>query len=136
MVIALLCSAFSLFAAAFELRRSLPSGAMPSHTWAAVALAGVVLAWLATHTAYTLRYAHLYYRHGDVGGLIFPGGGQPRDSDFAYFAFTIGVCMQTADVSIDAWQVRRVVLVHALLSFVYNTTVLALAINLLIGLAY
>jgi len=91
-------------------------------------------AWSLTHTSYTLRYAHLYYRdEGGVGGLVFPGDRPPDDFDFAYFAYTIGMCFQVSDVVITSWQIRRAVLGHAVLSFAYNTVILALALNLLFG---
>jgi len=83
-----------------------------------------------------LRYAHLYYR-GDregTGGLEFPGKREPDDLDFAYFAFTIGMCYQTSDVTISSYAIRRTVLVHAIISFAYNTAILALALNLIFGL--
>ena len=87
------------------------------------------------HTAYTLRYAHLYYRddHDGVGGLTFPGNAAPTYFDFAYFAFTIGMCFQTADVSITSRRFRRAVMAHAVLSFAYNTTILATAVSLIVG---
>jgi uncharacterized membrane protein len=101
----------------------------------ALSVATVVLSWLLTHTAFTLRYAHLYYRGGpdDEGGLDFPGDGKPDDFDFAYFAFTIGMCFQTSDVSVSDRSVRRTVLAHSLLSFAYNTLIVALVLNLVIG---
>jgi uncharacterized membrane protein len=94
----------------------------------------VVAAWGVTHTAYTLRYAHLYYRDaGGEGGLVFPGDDKPRDLDFAYFAFTIGMCFQVSDVTISSPIIRRGALGHSLLSFAYNTAVLALSLNLVFG---
>ena len=66
-----------------------------------LALVAVATAWSLTHTSYTLRYAHLYYRdEGGVGGLVFPGDRPPDDFDFAYFACTIGMCFQVSDVVI------------------------------------
>ncbi len=84
---------------------------------------------------YTLRYAHLYYHddHEGIGGLEFPGGGRPSYVDFAYLSFTIGMCFQVSDVVVSSRQIRRTVLGHALLSFVYNTAILATAINLAVG---
>jgi uncharacterized membrane protein len=98
-------------------------------------LLAVVLAWTLTHTAFTLRYAHLHYRDDEegAGGLTFPGDRPPGDYDFAYFAFTIGMCFQVSDVSVSSPQIRRTVLAHALISFVYNTVILALALNLAFG---
>ena len=99
-------------------------------------IVAVTAAWLLTHTAYTLRYAHLYYRDdGDgEGGLGFPDQAPPALIDFAYFAFTIGMCFQVSDVLITAKPLRRAVLFHSVLSFAYNTAILALAMNLLAGL--
>jgi uncharacterized membrane protein len=84
---------------------------------------------------YTLRYAHLYYRDGREreGGLAFPGGQHPAYLDFAYYAFTIGMCFQVSDVTITSPALRRTTLFHAVLSFVYNTVILAIALNFAVG---
>jgi uncharacterized membrane protein len=96
-------------------------------------VAAVAAAWLLAHTAFALHYAHLYYRYrGRPGGLTFAGGA-PDDGDFAYFSFTIGMTYQTADVTITGRGLRRVALAHALLAFVFNTLILALAVNVLFG---
>ncbi len=100
-------------------------------------LATVALSWALTHTAFTLRYAHLYYREDDegVGGLEMPGGQRPAYFDFAYLAFTVGMCFQVSDVTVASPQIRRALLLHALLSFVYNTAILAFVLNLVFGFA-
>ena len=100
-------------------------------------LATVALSWALTHTAFALRYAHLYYRADaeGVGGLELPGGQRPAYFDFAYFALTIGMCFQVSDVMVTSPQIRRSVLLHAVLSFGYNTAILAFVLNLLFGLA-
>lgn len=133
-VIALASSAFSLFAAAFVFKhvRALPDDTRL--TWTLLTLASIALSWVMTHTAYTLRYAHLYYRGGGHHGLQFPGDEAPADIDFAYFSFTIGMCFQVSDVVVSSTRCRRAVLLHAVLSFVYNTMILALALNLVFGL--
>jgi uncharacterized membrane protein len=96
----------------------------------------VASAWFVTHTVLTLRYAHLYYRDGEgaEGGLSFPGDGHPAFIDFAYFAFTLGMCFQVSDVTVSSRAIRRTALGHALLSFGYNTVILAVALNLAIGI--
>jgi uncharacterized membrane protein len=98
-------------------------------------LATVGLAWGLTHTAFTLRYAHLYYRDDDegIGGVDFPGTKTPSYFDFAYFAFTIGMCFQTSDVCISSTQFRRAVLLHAVIAFGYNTAIIAFVLNLVFG---
>ena len=99
-----------------------------------LALLAVILAWFTVHTAYTLRYAHLYYRASSpakCGGLTFPGTETPADIDFAYYAFTVGMTFQVSDVVVTSSSLRRATLGHALLSFLFNTGILAVALNLI-----
>lgn len=99
--------------------------------------AGTVIAsWLMVHTVFTLHYAHAYYRdtdndpsNGIPGGLEFPGEEKPDFMDFAYFSFVIGMTFQVSDVTISSKRIRRLALIHGLLSFAFNTVILALAIN-------
>lgn len=103
----------------------------------ALCLANVAAAWTTTHTAFVFRYAHLYYREDaeGVGGLTLPGDQPPTYFDFAYFAFTIGMCFQVSDVCVTSAQIRRAVLLHAVMSFAYNSVILAFVLNLVFGLA-
>jgi len=136
-LLVLLASTVSLFAAGFVMRRA--RGIAPTDGAFCLLLAlcstAVVSAWALTHTAYSLRYAHLYYRDDDdgEGGLEFPGKIDPDGFDFAYFSFTLGMCFQVSDVCITSRSIRRAVLAHALLSFLFNTVVLGLALNLMLG---
>jgi uncharacterized membrane protein len=134
--IVLISSAISLFAGTVVLRQARKLDPEGSSLLVILCLSAVACAWLLTHSAYTLRYARLYYRDDafGVGGLIFPGDRAPDDMDFAYFAFTIGMCFQVSDVTITNHVIRRAVLVHSVLSFAYNTTIMALALNLVFGL--
>jgi uncharacterized membrane protein len=133
----LTASVLSLFAAVPLLRRAKALAPTETALLVGLCLGAVVAAWVLTHTAYTLRYAHLYYRVDDgdgEGGLVFPGDRSPDYLDFAYFSFTVGMAFQTSDVTITSHVIRRAVLGHALLSFAYNTAILALALNLTFGL--
>jgi uncharacterized membrane protein len=131
-VLAIVSSVFSLFAAVVVLReiKTLPPAKVP--IWTGLALAAVVLSWFVTHTAFTFRYAHLYYRRRvtTTHCMVFPGTDAPSELDFAYFAFTLGMCFQVSDVVVQTSRARRAVLFHALVSFVFNTTILALSLNL------
>jgi uncharacterized membrane protein len=105
----------------------------------AVGLLAIVAGWFLIHTMFVFRYAHLFYYDSDDDGsaqrgLIFPGTDEPNDFDFAYFSFVIGMTFQVSDVQIKDSGVRRVALLHALISFAYNTTIVALVINLVSGL--
>ncbi len=102
-------------------------------------VAAVALGWLLIHTTFIFRYSHLFYFDDDddgnaTRGLIFPGTTDPDDFDFAYFSFVIGMTFQVSDVQITDPAVRRVVLLHGIISFVYNTAILALVVNLASGL--
>jgi uncharacterized membrane protein len=131
----ILASAFSLFATGYALRGARTCPAEGRSLFLALGLVAVGAAWFLTHTMYTLRYAHLYYRDGREreGGLGFPGGEHPAYLDFAYYAFTVGMCFQVSDVTVTTRRLRRETLLHAMLSFAYNTVILALAINFAIG---
>lgn len=135
-IIVLLSSAVSFGAATLLLRHARVLAPETTGALVSLCLVAVACAWLLTHSAYTLRYAHLYYRddHEGIGGLDFPGKREPDDLDFAYFSFTIGMCYQTSDVTVSSHTIRRTVLVHAIISFAYNTAILALALNLIFGL--
>ncbi len=134
-ILVILASAISLFAATSVVHQSAQLPGYESTLLLALCIGTVVVSWLLTHTVFTLRYAHLYYRAGrdDEGGLEFPGVDKPDDFDFAYFAFTIGMCFQVSDTTVSSQAIRRTVLAHAILSFAYNTVVLALVVNLIVG---
>jgi uncharacterized membrane protein len=135
-VVVVLACAVSLVAATKIVRHAHVIAPAAADALVALCLSAVALAWFLTHSVYTLRYARLYYREDDegVGGLEFPGNESPADLDFAYFAFTVGMCFQVSDVVVTSRTIRRAVLFHALVAFAYNTTVLALVLNLVFGL--
>ena len=95
----------------------------------------LVMVWIFANAVYTLHYAHLFYTSDDGGkdsaGLKFPGTKEPLMSDFVYFAYTLGVAVQTADVDITSPHIRKVVTAHCVAGFFFNLGVLALTINVL-----
>ena len=100
-----------------------------------LAAATIILAWTVTQVVFTLHYAHEYYRpsggpHAFAEGLDFRGDRNPDYWDFFYFATSFGAASQTSDVSILTKPLRRVAILHAIISFFFNTAVLALTINL------
>jgi uncharacterized membrane protein len=101
----------------------------------------VIFSWTLVHTVYGLRYAHAFYGDSDesgvnrhAGGLVFPGERSPDYFDFAYFSFVVGMTCQVSDVQITSRRMRRITLVHSVLSFGFNTMILALLINTVSGL--
>jgi uncharacterized membrane protein len=99
-------------------------------------MVAVICSWMLVHTVFGLRYAHTYYGDPDgpgpiphAGGLEFPGDREPDYMDFAYFSFTIGMTFQVSDVVITSRDFRKLVLVHGMLSFGFNTVILALALS-------
>jgi len=101
----------------------------------ALVAASLVIVWVFGNAVYTLHYAHLFYSADDGGkdcaGLEFPGTKEPLMADFAYFAFTLGVAVQTSDVVIKSAHIRKVVTAHCVAGFFFNLGVLALTINVL-----
>ncbi len=103
----------------------------------ALAVLTVVSSWAFTQLMFALHYAHDYYVTERVcghGGLEFPGGHAPDYGDFIYFASVIGTSGQTADVSFSNRRMRRIGTVHCVLAFFFNTTLIALTINIASGL--
>ncbi len=90
------------------------------------------------HTVFTLRYAHVYYDTGRSdkahGGLNFPDEDKPDYLDFAYFSFVIGMTSQSPTCRSASRRLRRLALVHGLISFVFNLAILGLSINIISGL--
>jgi uncharacterized membrane protein len=99
----------------------------------ALATVTVALSWAAVHTVFALHYAHEYYRGGKPGGLQFPSGDEhekPDYWDFVYFSFVIGMTAQVSDVGITNRTIRRTATAHGIASFVYNTALVALMVNI------
>lgn len=101
---------------------------------AAITIGAVAAAWLAIHTTYTLRYAKHYY-NVEPGCVDFNAEQDPQYSDFAYLAFDLGMTYQVSDTSVHTTALRRIILGHTLLSYVFGTCVIASALNLVMGLA-
>ncbi len=107
--------------------------------YAHIALAGVtiVISWFYTHVMFAQHYAHDFYVNRFLSkpeGLDFPQTKNPDYLDFLYFSCVIGTSGQTADVNFTAKEMRRTGLVHCVLAFFFNTTLLALTINIASGL--
>ncbi|MFC2994010.1 DUF1345 domain-containing protein [Acinetobacter sichuanensis] len=110
---------------------------LPHHGWIksghlALSICTIIFAWLFMHTAFAIHYAHDFYlaiaRHED-GGLDFPKTPEPTYPDFLYFSYVIGTSAQTADVSIASRSMRILNILHILLAYGFNTTILAICIN-------
>ena len=128
----LMVTAFGAFASiaaiVFELGASNRSGPQ-----LALATVTIALSWAAVHTSFALHYAHDYYRGATPGGLQFPSGDQHEHADywdFVYFSFVIGMTAQVSDVGITDKVIRRTATVHGIISFVFNTALLALMVNI------
>jgi uncharacterized membrane protein len=118
----------SIAAIVFELGASHRSG--PELTLATVTIA---LSWAAVHTTFALHYAHDYYRGAKPGGLQFPSGDEHDHADywdFVYFSFVIGMTAQVSDVGITDKTIRRTATAHGIISFVFNTALVALMVNI------
>lgn len=140
--VVMIAAAASLWAVGLELSLAKDVHGVAKDLRVGLALSTVALSWFTTQMIFALHYAHAYYapdrttpEEDDViGGLNFPGDEEPDNWDFVHFAVVIGVASQTADIAFTAKRLRRIGTVHGVISFTFNTAVLALTINLLAGL--
>lgn len=103
----------------------------------AVSLLTIPLGWTTLHTIMAFHYAHLFYSPRpsgrDAGGLIFPGTEEPGAWDFLYYSFVVGMTAQVSDVQVAGEGMRRATLAHGIVSFFFNTVIVALAVNIAVG---
>jgi uncharacterized membrane protein len=92
----------------------------------------ILLSWAFTHTMFALHYAHEFHDEGKGGGgMQFPGDTpEPDYWDFMYFSFVVGMCAQVSDVTVSSHTIRRTVLAHSIISFIFNAALLALTVNI------
>ncbi|HLP69292.1 MAG TPA: DUF1345 domain-containing protein [Rhizobium sp.] len=109
-----------------------------------LAFGAVVSGWFTIHTMAAIHYAHAYWRPQTVlphesglhrGGLDFPGTTDPGGYDFLYFSFVIGMTAQTSDTAVTTTAMRKLNLLHAVVSYFFNTVLLAAAVNAAVSLA-
>jgi uncharacterized membrane protein len=128
---------FSMFAILDLMREAKAIGGATMVRQAILGGVTILLSWLFAHTVFAVHYAHEHFKdliESRVPGLAFPGeSGDPDYGDFLYFSFVIGMTAQVSDVQVLTRRCRRLVLAHSILSFLFNTAVLALSINLLAG---
>jgi uncharacterized membrane protein len=128
---------FSMFALLGILHEARGASGHLSVELTLLAGATILLSWVLAHTAFAVHYAHDYYADLAIArapGLLFPGErSEPDYWDFLYFSFVVGMTCQVSDVQVAARFWRRLVLAHGVVSFLFNTVVLALCINLLAG---
>jgi uncharacterized membrane protein len=122
----------SLVGVGFDLLKASESGSGSGDiVLVSAAVATVVLSWATVHTVFALRYAHEYYARPPVGGIDFKSGSEyaPDYRDFAYVAFGIGMTFQVADTDVNHREMRRTVLRHSLLAYLFGAVILAVTIN-------
>jgi len=130
----------SLLAIAFVLREAKGKEINIVIPHVILAVVTIIGAWLLVHTIFAMHYAHEYYQdhptqsHIKAAGLDFPEDIEPDYWDFLYFSFVIGMTSQVSDVPITSRSLRRLALTHGVLSFFYNTAIVAMSINIIAGL--
>lgn len=142
-IFVIVASFASLFAIIILLQGASAQSKEQLSTSIIIPLACVISSWWLVHTLFTLRYADFYYfdadndkkgKHIKDKGLIFPNDQEPDYLDFTYFSFVIGMTFQVSDVQITSRRIRRLALMHGLLSFAFNTFIVAFTINIIAGL--
>ena len=124
----------SLVAVGFVLVRATAEQGPGEYAQVGLALLSVVLSWAMVHTVFMLRYARLYYA-GDHPCITFGGPDRPTYADFAYFSFVIGMTYQVSDTTLNGTTIRRTVLGHSLLAYLFGTGIVAGAVSLGTSLA-
>ncbi|MDZ8067386.1 MAG: DUF1345 domain-containing protein [Nostoc sp. DedQUE08] len=101
----------------------------------------IIGSWLLVHTMFAVQYAHSYYKyinhnHSEeiTRGLDFPHNDYPDYWEFLYYSFVVGMTSQVSDVQTTSPGMRRLTLLHGILSFFFNTTILAMSINIIASL--
>jgi len=140
LALALLAAGASIVAIMAELSGAKARGQISEAFALGLTVATIALSWFFLHLAFAVHYAHVYYTARDgagtphQGGLSFPDDDTPDYWDFLHFAVVIGATAQTADITITSKTFRRAATVHCLISFAFNTAILATMINLAAGL--
>ena len=130
-LILLAAALMSLVGVGFGLVRASQLGGASQVSLTVLSVLVVALSWAVVHTVFALRYAHEYY--SGEHGIDFDED-EPDFRDFAYLAFTIGMTYQVSDTQVTSRTVRRTVLRHALLSYVFGTVIVAVMINVIASL--
>jgi uncharacterized membrane protein len=140
----LLGTVAAVVASAASLVIALVSGGAEDGLSVALGASSIVLGWFAVHTMWGMHYAFEYYdeprtspgrKKGDVeGGLDFPGGEEPDGTAFLYFSYVIGMTAQTSDTSVTSNAMRRLITLHSVFSFFFNTVIVAAAVNIVVSL--
>jgi len=132
-LILVVAATVSLVGVGLVLAKASEQGGSTEFVLSVVAIVTIVLSWGVVQTVYVLRYAHLYY-NPPAGGIDF-NEHDPDYLDFAYLSFTVGMTFQVSDTDVQKRAIRRSVLGHALLSYVFGTVIIAAAINIVAGFA-
>jgi uncharacterized membrane protein len=139
LALAMVAAAASVAAIVTELSNAKENGQVFESFRVALTVGTIALSWFFVHLVFAIHYAHVYYmaEDGDAahkGGLEFPEDNAPDYWDFLYFSVGMGATSQTADVNIRSKELRRAATAHSLISFAFNTAILATMINLAAGL--
>ncbi|WP_244175400.1 DUF1345 domain-containing protein [Plantibacter cousiniae (nom. nud.)] len=132
-VLIVLASVGSLVALSVVILQARASSGVEQGVLAGFAVVSVALSWALIHTIYTLRYARMYFAAPE-GGIDFNQEEAPQYSDFAYLSFDLGMTYQVSDTTLRSSELRRTVLKHTLLSYLFGSVILATVINLVAGL--
>jgi uncharacterized membrane protein len=133
-VLFVVASLGSLFSLIFVLGQAKSTPGAGKDVVAGLAVASVALSWLLVHTLFTLRYGELYYSHSR-GGIDFNQKQEPRYTDFAYLAFTVGMTFQVSDTDISDGVIRATILRHMLLSYLFGSVIIASSVNFIVSIA-
>jgi uncharacterized membrane protein len=119
----------SLAGVGYAIAQANNTGGLAKFGFTILGVSTVVVSWFAVQTAFTARYAHLYYTP-PIGGIDFKTRTElPDYHDFAYVAFTVGMTFQVSDTDVQQRVIRRTVLRQALVSYLFGAVIIAVTVN-------
>lgn len=132
-IVLIFASLISIVAIGFMIMQASSAEGREKGVEVALGLFSVVVSWAVVHTSYTLKYAMLYYGRPE-GGINFNQKPAPKYTDFAYLAFTIGLTFQVSDTDIEDAEIRKAIVKHMLLSYLFGAVIIATTINTIANL--
>jgi uncharacterized membrane protein len=132
-VVLIFASVISIVAIGFMIMQASSAEGLEKGIEVFLGLFSVVASWAVVHTTYTLKYAHLYYGRPE-GGVNFNQKAALKYTDFAYLAFTVGLTFQVSDTDVGNSEIRKAILKHMLLSYLFGAVIIATTINTIANL--
>jgi len=112
------------------------------HVMITLCAMAIFASWLLLHTSFGRYYCQIHYAKTDPtgkpakggvrGGFVFHHTPYPSQLDFFYLSFMVGLTYSSSDVNLTNRDVRKLVLLHSLVSFFYYSIIITSILNVAI----